>query len=240
MDLWNTYHNTCPHLITVEVTKHLETPSRMKAKQVPSTPDMDLYKYTFDLGWTCVSLLLKDLTDSDPEPSTVERLGSGTDSAFKWESSVGEPFPPLPPNLPCLAVLPPDFKPLTHQHDINQLTLTNDSFHVGCYLSTSEWLEKLPRPTILISRCILWLHERQRQVMKRIRTWGLGLSLFFPPSLQTATSLCLSTDQRNVTNCVYFCSCSCVVALLNSIPSSSATCICVSLIHPLAKADQLP
>ncbi|XP_030581389.1 cytokine-like nuclear factor N-PAC isoform X3 [Archocentrus centrarchus] len=29
----------------------------------------------------------KDLTDSDPEPSTIERLGAGPGSGFKWESS---------------------------------------------------------------------------------------------------------------------------------------------------------
>lgn len=56
----------------------------------------------------CVSLLLKDLTDSDPEPSTIERLGAGPASGFKWESSVGELSPPpFPPSLPCLAVLLP-------------------------------------------------------------------------------------------------------------------------------------
>lgn len=45
---------------------------------------------------------LKDLTDSDPEPSTVERLGAGPGSGFKWESSVGEPLPTA-----CLALLFP-------------------------------------------------------------------------------------------------------------------------------------
>uniref|UniRef100_A0A669F2J6 Cytokine-like nuclear factor N-PAC n=1 Tax=Oreochromis niloticus TaxID=8128 RepID=A0A669F2J6_ORENI len=43
--------------------------------------------------------LLKDLADSDPEPSTVERLGAGPGSGFKWESSVGER---PPPTKPCL------------------------------------------------------------------------------------------------------------------------------------------
>lgn len=57
----------------------------------------------------------KDLTDSDPEPSTLERLGAGPGSGFKWETSVGElhPIPASPPPLPhqaclCLAVLLPD------------------------------------------------------------------------------------------------------------------------------------
>lgn len=61
---------------------------------------------TTQFRWTCVSLLLKDLTDSDPEPSTIERLGSGPGSdAFKWESSVGEPAsPPTKPALPCPAL----------------------------------------------------------------------------------------------------------------------------------------
>lgn len=40
-----------------------------------------------------MSLSLKDLTDSEPEPSSVERLGglgtTGPVSGFKWESSVG-------------------------------------------------------------------------------------------------------------------------------------------------------
>lgn len=39
----------------------------------------------------------KDLADSDPEPSTIERLGAGPGSGFKWESSVGER--PLPQSL---------------------------------------------------------------------------------------------------------------------------------------------
>lgn len=52
---------------------------------------------------TCVSLLLKDLTDSDPEPSTIERLGSGPGSGFKWESSVGELLPLS--HQSCLALL---------------------------------------------------------------------------------------------------------------------------------------
>lgn len=42
-------------------------------------------------SWRLVSLLLKDLTDSDPEPSTVERVGAGPGSGFKWEHSVSEP-----------------------------------------------------------------------------------------------------------------------------------------------------
>uniref|UniRef100_A0A672G0E9 Cytokine-like nuclear factor N-PAC n=1 Tax=Salarias fasciatus TaxID=181472 RepID=A0A672G0E9_SALFA len=33
---------------------------------------------------------LKDLTDSDPEPSTLERLGAGPGSGFKWETSVAK------------------------------------------------------------------------------------------------------------------------------------------------------
>uniref|UniRef100_A0A673IFK5 Cytokine-like nuclear factor N-PAC n=1 Tax=Sinocyclocheilus rhinocerous TaxID=307959 RepID=A0A673IFK5_9TELE len=37
----------------------------------------------------CVSLSLKEQTDSDPEPSSVRRLVAGTVSGFKWESSVG-------------------------------------------------------------------------------------------------------------------------------------------------------
>lgn len=37
----------------------------------------------------CVSLSLKEQTDSDPEPSSVQRLVAGTVSGFKWESSVG-------------------------------------------------------------------------------------------------------------------------------------------------------
>ena len=48
---------------------------------------------------TCVSSL-KDLTDSDPESSTAERLGAGASSGFKWKSSVGEALPPKP-CLPC-------------------------------------------------------------------------------------------------------------------------------------------
>uniref|UniRef100_A0A667YYS7 Cytokine-like nuclear factor N-PAC n=1 Tax=Myripristis murdjan TaxID=586833 RepID=A0A667YYS7_9TELE len=42
-----------------------------------------------------------DLTDSDPEPSTIERLGAGPGSGFKWESSVGE----LPSHQACFALL---------------------------------------------------------------------------------------------------------------------------------------
>lgn len=61
----------------------------------------------FDLKGEYVSLSsLKDLTDSDPEPSTIERLGAGPGSGFKWESSVGET--PFPPSLPYLSVLPSD------------------------------------------------------------------------------------------------------------------------------------
>uniref|UniRef100_A0A671UPV9 Cytokine-like nuclear factor N-PAC n=1 Tax=Sparus aurata TaxID=8175 RepID=A0A671UPV9_SPAAU len=41
--------------------------------------------------------LCEDLTDSDPEPSTIERLGAGPGSGFKWESSVGEPLLPTKP-----------------------------------------------------------------------------------------------------------------------------------------------
>uniref|UniRef100_A0A8C1INA5 Cytokine-like nuclear factor N-PAC n=1 Tax=Cyprinus carpio TaxID=7962 RepID=A0A8C1INA5_CYPCA len=37
----------------------------------------------------CVSLSLKEQTDSDPEPSSVRRLVAGTVTGFKWESSVG-------------------------------------------------------------------------------------------------------------------------------------------------------
>lgn len=37
----------------------------------------------------CVSLSVKEQTDSDPEPSSVQRLVAGTVSGFKWESSVG-------------------------------------------------------------------------------------------------------------------------------------------------------
>uniref|UniRef100_A0AAR2LD89 Cytokine-like nuclear factor N-PAC n=1 Tax=Pygocentrus nattereri TaxID=42514 RepID=A0AAR2LD89_PYGNA len=44
----------------------------------------------FDIGLfgKCVSLSLKDQTDSDPEPSSVQRVVAGTVAGFKWESSV--------------------------------------------------------------------------------------------------------------------------------------------------------
>uniref|UniRef100_A0A3B4AJD0 Uncharacterized protein n=1 Tax=Periophthalmus magnuspinnatus TaxID=409849 RepID=A0A3B4AJD0_9GOBI len=51
----------------------------------------------------------KDLTDSDPEPSALERLGSASDSAFKWDS-VGDPVPA------CLCSLPPALNPVAGVH----------------------------------------------------------------------------------------------------------------------------
>ena len=56
----------------------------------------------------CVSSL-KDLTDSDPESSTAERLGTGAASGFKWKSSVGE----IPPHFPPKPCLPCSSSPLT-------------------------------------------------------------------------------------------------------------------------------
>uniref|UniRef100_A0AAV2M199 PWWP domain-containing protein n=1 Tax=Knipowitschia caucasica TaxID=637954 RepID=A0AAV2M199_KNICA len=42
----------------------------------------------------------KDLTDSEPEPAALERLGTASGSAFKWDSSVGDP---VSPSLPLLS-----------------------------------------------------------------------------------------------------------------------------------------
>ncbi|CAI5682400.1 unnamed protein product [Oreochromis niloticus] len=41
----------------------------------------------------------KDLADSDPEPSTVERLGAGPGSGFKWESSPASSMEPISKRL---------------------------------------------------------------------------------------------------------------------------------------------
>uniref|UniRef100_A0A8C4F6Q2 Cytokine-like nuclear factor N-PAC n=1 Tax=Dicentrarchus labrax TaxID=13489 RepID=A0A8C4F6Q2_DICLA len=60
------------------------SPSYMTAKRHQLQQTWTSTQSPFDLG---VSLLLKDLTDSDPEPSTIERLGAGPGSGFKWESS---------------------------------------------------------------------------------------------------------------------------------------------------------
>ncbi|XP_035771081.1 putative oxidoreductase GLYR1 [Neolamprologus brichardi] len=41
----------------------------------------------------------KDLADSDPEPSTIERLGAGPGSGFKWESSPASSMEPISKRL---------------------------------------------------------------------------------------------------------------------------------------------
>lgn len=106
-----------------------------------ATANTDLYKVSpCWFRWTCVSLLLKDLTDSDPEPSTIERLGSGPGSGFKWESSVGEPPPPLPPlsHQACLALL---FFYLTSTFGFNHQQLQTFPFWpVWCSLLATETL----------------------------------------------------------------------------------------------------
>ncbi|KAI5629461.1 putative oxidoreductase GLYR1 isoform X2, partial [Silurus asotus] len=43
---------------------------------------------TFEVCGKCFSFSLKEQTDSDPEPSSVQRLVAGTVAGFKWESSV--------------------------------------------------------------------------------------------------------------------------------------------------------
>uniref|UniRef100_A0AAQ4RV75 Cytokine-like nuclear factor N-PAC n=1 Tax=Gasterosteus aculeatus aculeatus TaxID=481459 RepID=A0AAQ4RV75_GASAC len=42
---------------------------------------------------------LSDLTDSDPEPSTLERLGAGPGSGFNWESSPASSMEPISKRL---------------------------------------------------------------------------------------------------------------------------------------------
>uniref|UniRef100_A0A4W6D428 Cytokine-like nuclear factor N-PAC n=1 Tax=Lates calcarifer TaxID=8187 RepID=A0A4W6D428_LATCA len=57
-----------------------------KGKKTPNKPLKILEEDDEDLS-ALKDPSEKDLTDSDPEPSTIERLGAGPGSGFKWESS---------------------------------------------------------------------------------------------------------------------------------------------------------
>ncbi len=133
---WDTCLFEISHPSTVEVDGIvvLNTVSSVYNRQTsPATADIDLYKFTLWFRrWICVSLLLKDLTDSDPEPSTIERLGAGPGSGFKWESSVGEPLS----HQACLALL---FFYLTLIFGFNHQQLQTFPFWpVWCSLLTAE------------------------------------------------------------------------------------------------------
>lgn len=87
--------------------------------------------------WMCVSLPLKDLADSDPEPSTMERLGAGPGSGFKWESSVGEPHLS---HQACIALL---FFYLTFNLWLYSLITNNCRPFPSDVFGVHSWLTKL-------------------------------------------------------------------------------------------------
>ncbi|KAJ8250951.1 hypothetical protein GJAV_G00215210 [Gymnothorax javanicus] len=70
--------------------KSKSTGSDLKGRKIPGKPGKLLQKDEDDLSTFVGSALQrddKDLSDSDPEPSSVERLLPGTVTGFKWDSS---------------------------------------------------------------------------------------------------------------------------------------------------------
>uniref|UniRef100_A0A4W6D4Z5 Cytokine-like nuclear factor N-PAC n=1 Tax=Lates calcarifer TaxID=8187 RepID=A0A4W6D4Z5_LATCA len=69
-----------------------------KGKKTPNKPLKILEEDDEDLS-ALKDPSEKDLTDSDPEPSTIERLGAGPGSGFKWESSPASSMEPISKRL---------------------------------------------------------------------------------------------------------------------------------------------
>ncbi|KAF0032155.1 hypothetical protein F2P81_014445 [Scophthalmus maximus] len=69
-----------------------------KGKKTPNKPLKILEEDDEDLS-ALKDPSEKDLTDSDPEPSTIERLGAGPGTGLKWESSAASSMEPISKRL---------------------------------------------------------------------------------------------------------------------------------------------